>query len=54
MKSMTLDTSSKLLLCTRVSLDYFNKRKLDFEPVIEPWRFKLKVDSKQEQQPGGL
>ncbi len=29
-------------------MDYFNKRKLDFEPAIEPWKFRLKLDKKTE------
>lgn len=54
MNSNAFETSSKLLLSAKISLDYFNKRKLDFEPVIEPWRFKLKVDNKYEVTQQGI
>ena len=32
---------SKLKLLASISLDYFNKRKMDFEPFLEPWIFKV-------------
>jgi hypothetical protein len=44
MKQSALDTKSKMNLVATISLDYFNKRKLDFEPVIEPWKFEIKTD----------
>lgn len=38
-------------LITTIRLDYFNKRKLDFEPFMEPWKFKIGMVNQEEQPP---
>lgn len=35
-------------LLATIRLDYFNKRKLDFEPFIEPWMFKVVMSNQEE------
>lgn len=42
---------SKLKLLACISLDYFNKRKMDFEPFLEPWIFKVTLVQKVEKPP---
>ncbi|CAK73960.1 unnamed protein product (macronuclear) [Paramecium tetraurelia] len=42
-------TQLNLLAC--ISLDYFNKRKMDFEPFLEPWKFTITTLSQIEKPP---
>ncbi|CAD8085165.1 unnamed protein product [Paramecium sonneborni] len=42
-------TQLNLLAC--ISLDYFNKRKMDFEPFLEPWKFTITTISQIEKPP---
>ena len=46
MKHIVREFSSNLSLVSTIRIDYFNKRKLDFEPVLEPWKFKVTIDNK--------
>jgi vacuolar protein sorting-associated protein 13A/C len=41
----SLESESRLSLSSMIKLDYFNKRKLDFEPMVEPWKFLIKMKS---------
>lgn len=34
--------SNKLILIGEITIEYFNKRKMTFEPLLEPWSFCFK------------
>ena len=48
MKDLTRESRSELVLCAKIQINYFNKRRLAYEPFLENWKFRLKVDKSDE------
>lgn len=44
------DENSKLALKASIKIDYFNKRKMDFEPLLEPFTFLIRKVNKAKKE----
>jgi hypothetical protein len=47
MKNLSKEEKSVTGLKSKVSIDYWNKRKMTYEPFLEPWEFGFKKTIKE-------